>query len=429
MKNGFSWGCLGYLALLGGVLWFLLPPYMSPSEQSVTLNPPVQRTFAFQAVDTMKYSRDPSRAKLGDPPFDQVIERQVADIAATGATHVAIATPYDEEFVPILSRWVEAARRHHLKVWFRGNWSGWEEWFDYPSITRAEHIEKTKQFILAHPDIFEDGDAFSACPECENGGPGDPRLTGDVVGYRQFLIGEYAMMQETFGAIHKEVRADLFSMNGDVAKLIMDKSTTTALGGVVTIDHYVKTPEQLIKDIEAIAKQSGGKVVLGEFGAPIPDIHGNMSEGEQAAWMKKALGLLAQNPSVVGVSYWVGTGGSTQLWDSKGVPREAVAVLTRYYQPDMVYGIVKNEEGIPLADVSMKYSDTVETKTDQEGRFWRVFTPEAVEGMMVSYPGYQVQEVRDFAQDGEVLEIILESEHQSFWKRWQSRTARFFSGN
>lgn len=226
-------------------------------------------------------------------------------------------------------------------------------------------------------------------------------------------------MKEAFQTIHKDVRSNLFSMNGDVAKLIMDKPTTTALGGVVTIDHYVKEPEQLIKDIDLVVKQSGGRVVLGEFGAPIPDIHGNMNEEDQAAWMKKTLGLLAQNPSVVGVSYWVGTGGSTQLWDSKGNPRQAVGVLTKYYHPDVVYGTVRDESGAFLEGVTVRYGNDKDMKTDMEGRFWRVFTPVAPEKIVFSLAGYQTKEITDISDNEKQLDIVLESEHKSRWQRIQ----------
>jgi len=70
--------------------------------------------WQIQSVDTMKYSRDIAREKLDDPTFDSIIDRQVKDIAATGATHVAVGTPYDEEFVPFLTRWVNAARKYKL---------------------------------------------------------------------------------------------------------------------------------------------------------------------------------------------------------------------------------------------------------------------------------------------------------------------------
>src|SRR3990167_5091604 len=193
-----------------------------------------------QSVDTMKYSRDLAREKLHDPAFTGLIDSQVRDIDSTGAIHVAIATPYDDEFLPVLKLWVTAARKYRLGVWFRGNFSGWEGWFEYPKISRDQHLAMTENFILSHPDLFRDGDIFSPCPECENGGPGDPRH------------------------------------NGDVARLVMDRPTTAALDGIVVVDHYVADPQKLVSDLVSLADSSGGQVVLGEFGVPIPGIHGVM---------------------------------------------------------------------------------------------------------------------------------------------------------
>lgn len=82
-----------------------------------------------------------------------------------------------------------------------------------------------------------------------------------------------------------------------------------------------------------MAQNSGGKVVLGEFGAPIPDITGNMSEEEQSAWLEKTLSLLSKNEYVEGVNYWVGEGGSTQLWDESGNAKIAVKTISKYFQP------------------------------------------------------------------------------------------------
>lgn len=304
--------------------------FLKKTDTLVSPLPP-KHIMGFKSIDTMKYSRDIAREKSKDQVFDKVIDLQVSNIAKTGATHVAIATPYDEEFIPMLRRWVKAARKYNLKVWFRGNFSGWEKWFDYDPIDRETHIQKTKAFILSNQDLFEDGDVFSACPECENGGPGDPRQTGDVQGHRNFLISEYKMTKELFSKIGKKVASNYNSMNADVARKIMDKDTTKALDGLVVIDHYVKTPEQLISDIKEIAKQSGGNVVLGEFGVPIPDINGNMSEKEQSLWLEKALGDLFQMDQVYGVNYWVNTGGSTELWNGAGKSREAVGVISKYF--------------------------------------------------------------------------------------------------
>src|SRR5258708_13688548 len=55
-----------------------------------------KRLWDFASIDTMKYSRDLSREKLQDPTFDQVISSQIKAIAQTEATHVPIATPYDD---------------------------------------------------------------------------------------------------------------------------------------------------------------------------------------------------------------------------------------------------------------------------------------------------------------------------------------------
>ncbi|KKT37183.1 MAG: hypothetical protein UW22_C0031G0009 [Candidatus Gottesmanbacteria bacterium GW2011_GWB1_44_11c] len=321
-----------------------------------------------QSVDTMKYSRDLTAEKINDPSFDSVIDQQVRDIAEIGATHVAIATPYDEEFLPFLKRWVSAARKYGLLVWFRGNFSGWEGWFGYPKISRDEHVVKTQNFILNHSDLFQDGDIFSGCPECENGGPGDPRQTGDVNGYRKFLITEYEVTKNTFTKIWKRVTSNYFSMNGDIARLIMDKPTTTALGGVVTIDHYVNTPERLVSDIREIAAQSGGKIFLGEFGVPIPDIHGKLNDKEQAQWIADALEKLVNEPSLVGLNYWVGVGGSTQIWDGEGNLKPAVFVLRAYFNPRVLEGTVIDQYKRPIKNAEV-LSSHKNTMTDLSGHF------------------------------------------------------------
>lgn len=284
-----------------------------------------------RSIDTMKYSRDLAREKSKDSSFDEVIKRQVKDIASTGASHVAIATPYDPEFTPFLERWVKAARDNNLKVWFRGNASGWEQWFDYKKITRDEHKQVVISFIKDNGNLFESGDIFTPCPECENGGEGDPRIVRGVEEYRQFLIDEYNSSREAFRSIGKNVEVGYFSMNYDVAKLIMDQPTTAALGGIVAIDHYVKSHDTLKRDLEAIAASSGGKIYLGEWGAPIPDIHGKLTDAEQAAWIKAAFEVFKTNKNVIGLNYWVNVGGSTEIWNSRGEASASIPVITEYY--------------------------------------------------------------------------------------------------
>lgn len=362
-----------------------------------------------EAVDTMKYSRDPSREKLNDPGYDLVIAKQVQDIAKIGATHVAIATPYDDEFFPILKRWVEAARKNNLKVWFRGNLNGWEGWFGYPKITRQEHIEKTKAFILNHPDLFEDDDIFMGCPECENGGPGDPRRTGDVQAYRRFLIQEHVAMREAFRQIGKNVNFDYNSMNGDVARLVMDKETTRQLGGTVVIDHYVRTPEQLVRDVQDIARNSGGNVILGEFGVPILDINGQMTEDEQAAWVKDALSRLVAVPELKGLNYWVNLGGSTSLYNQDGKARKVVDSLTSFYKPSVSFLYVVDPLGDNVANVTVT---TLNRSFAKESTLLSVPVVEQNQRAIVSAEGYGTKYITLSPTDGE-LTVILDPKKEN----------------
>lgn len=339
------------LLLISSIFLFLIN-FASPNAAIES------RLWEFQSIDTMKYSRDLAREKISDPSFDLVIEKQIKDIKDTGATHVGIATPYDEEFYPFLKRWVDTARRHGLKVWFRGNFSGWEGWFEYPKITREEHLKKTRDFILAYPELFEDGDAFSACPECENGGPGDPRHNGDVEGHRNFLISEYKVTTEAFNEIGKNVGSHYHSMNGDVARLIMDDKTTKALNSTVVVDHYVASPQRLAEDVLYFSKNGKTDVILGEFGVAIPDLHGQMSDQEQAEWLNEALSGLSGLKSLKGLSYWTNVGGSTELWHGEEDSKKA-EVLRSYYIPRQKTIIVKNAAGdkldATLLTLSRKY--------------------------------------------------------------------------
>lgn len=361
---------------------------LSLSTDPIYYSEPRRSYWEYQVIDTMKYSRDLAQEKLHDASFDQTIELQVRNIAKAGATHVAIATPYDPEFVPFLTRWVKAARANGLRVWFRGNLSGWEGWFDYQRIGEMEHTEKVRDFILGHPELFQNGDLFTACPECENGGPGDPRKTGDVEGFRRFLIESHRSADAAFRSLGVLVDTRFFSMNGDIARLVLDEKTSLALGNITTVDHYVATPEKLEQDIRAFSHDGARKVFLGEFGVPIPDIHGPMTAAEQAAWIDQSLSRLVRVPSLIGASYWLSVGGSTELWTDEGEARAGVAVLKKYFRPNLVHGFVKDElgRGIGQATVNIgKYS----SRTDRYGHFELRFLGDGGETISVAAPKYR----------------------------------------
>lgn len=380
-------------------------------ESKIYYPEPKLSFWQVRSIDTMKYSRDMSREKLRDQSFDKVIDEQVKNIAEAGATHIAIDTPYDEEFLPMLKRWVKAARKYELNVWFRGNWSGWEEWFDYPRIGREEHIAKTKSFILANGGLFEDGDIFSFCPECENSGQWDLSLAEDIKEYKDFIIEEHKTAESAFQKINKRVSSNYFSMNGYVARLIMDKEMTASSGGIAVIDHYVDTSEKLIKDIKELAEKSGGKIVLGEFGVPIPDIHGEMTQSEQAEWIKNSLSALTEIKEVVGINYWVSVGGSTQIWDSDGRELQGAKILKQFYRPNVIYGLIQDELGRPIANARITHSgNSVFSRGD--GYFELLSPKNENSKFQISKTGYINQEAR-ITSGGEQTEIVLVKKNKS----------------
>jgi hypothetical protein len=216
------------------------------------------RTFwQYQCIDTMKSSRDQARAWLSRSATDNAkdIDSQMKLIAASGANCVAIDTPYDAEFLPILQAWVAGAREQRLHVWFRGNFSGWEGWFGYPaSLTPAQLLTQGEQFIRSQVPLFQDQDIFTLAPEAENGQAFTSAGTAGYGAYRKFLVDEHRMQDQVFTALHKQVVTNWLSMSGGVARASMDHTTVGALGGVVAIDHYVAAPNDMGTTIDWLTR-------------------------------------------------------------------------------------------------------------------------------------------------------------------------------
>lgn len=329
-------GLAAILLILATILLLLAFTNMSnkiPFANPNTAKPEPPRTWQIKSIDTVKYSRDLSLQNLNNPAFDATIEAQIKKIKETGATHIAIDTPYDEMFIPILSRWVKSARNNGLNVWFRGNFASWEGWFGFPNhLSREDHLRLTREFIQKNPGLFESGDAFSPCPECENGGPEDPRNGRDLESFRKFLISEHIASRQEFNKINKNNITILAPMNLDFAKMVMDKETSKQMGDIITIDHYVKSPQQLADDIKSLHKKTGANIVLGEFGAPIPDIHGTFTNQQQADWLAEVLNLISKEKSLIGLNYWTSFGGSTSVFLDDTSPKPAAKILENYYK-------------------------------------------------------------------------------------------------
>lgn len=376
-----------------------------------------QTMFKIQAVDTMKYSRDAAR----NESVTKQIPKMVALVAEMHPTHIALGTPYDEEFYPVLKLWVLEARKHNLNVWFRGNMSAWEGWFDRKKYRDPlQHHADIAAFIQKHPDLFAKGDIFTPAPEPENGGFGDPR-TGEEIKKKffDFLPESYRNCRDAFARIGIEVTCGYFSTNGDVAKIIPTYVYQQS-GGVQVIDHYVRTPEELIRDIQALYAQNHLPIVLGEFGLPIPDIHGSLSDNEQNRLIEETLSELAKHRTIVhGMNYWTAFGGSTKIFSDNLEPKPAVKTIAQYFSPVHVYGRVLDEWDEPVGGVNVQVEGLSRSVSTSLGEY-SVLTLSSNRKLTAKKDGYITTRMRTpFSDDRseEQVDIHIIKRDRDFWER------------
>ncbi len=371
-------------------------------------------SWQIQSIDTMKYSRDAAK----DPTVIKDIPTLVKRVADMKATYIAIGTPYDQEFYPVLNAWVTEARKYNLHVWFRGNFSSWEGWFGYPQLQDVAHDHvMIEQFIIDHPELFQDGDIFTPVPEAENGAIGDPRGSDTKAKeYNQFLVDSYNNCVQSFNNINKKVLCGYFSMNGDVAKMILTKDTVDKIGGVVVIDHYVDTPQRMGMDLDFLHSKFNAKIILGEFGGPIPDINGNMTEDQQAAFVGELLNqFYLRRNFIQGINYWTLAGGSTSLLNDNYTPRLVTEVIKSYYSPNVWRGTITDPLGDTVPNIHVAINTKEQTTTDN-GQYI-LTTPQNTFSLLINADGYtSYSEQVNFHASKEITQhITLEPVSPSLW--------------
>lgn len=318
--------------------------------------------WKYQIIDTMKTSRDQTLYKMNDREFDNEIRKELKQIKSLGATHVAIDGAYDRKYLPWLKRWVNIAREEQLNIWFRGNFSGWHGWFTPKTLSREQHKRAVEQFITDNPDLFENGDSFTACPECESGGEGIPITEDEIKEFRKFMLDEYDIVNNAFKEINKKVHTNWLSINPDVAKRVYDEETVKQIGKLLTLDYFVRDVSQLQEGLDYFKSRfPDSQILIGEFGAPIPEINGAMTEEQKANFIEQVLMYLANRNDILGVNYWVSSASTTELLDTNLEKNKSGKVIERFFKPKLrkVQVKVKNTlnegvENITLIDLNNK---------------------------------------------------------------------------
>ncbi len=396
-----------------GVQFYYLYPGLSERSSVLGAEKPVysNRFWEYQCIDTMKYSRDTARAWNGKQgELVKLVDKQMDTIVSLGANCVAIGTPYDEEFVPFMKIWLASARERNLKIWFRGNLSAFEGWFDYPKIKNFdEHHSKVFSFITTHPELFESEDIFTPSPETENtilkGG-----WSKENTSYlNTFLIDSYSNCNQAFSKISKKVNCGYFSSNGDVALKVLTQKTIDSTGGIVVIDHFVNTVNRMETDIKKLHDLRSSFVAIGEFGAPIPDINGKLSDEEKMQLIEGFLNVFYRQRKIVkAVNYWTLTDGSTALYsDDLTKASSAIGSIKKYYKPTLVSGTVTDTAHRPLVGIPVVLNSggplAQSTLTDSSGNFG-ILLPSGTIHLRVGGNGYEPQELITSSTAGEKVD-------------------------
>lgn len=417
-----------YITLAG--LLILCVAFFFVANHILSQNATNPSLWQYQCIDTMKMSRDGAKSEVLKKNLQQEVTREMTIIKNLGANCVAIDTPYDEEFIPFLTAWVNGARKEKLHIWFRGNFSSWEGWFNYPKgMTTQDHLEKTTQFILAHPKLFENGDIFTPAMEAENGWGNGYVPPTDYPAFRQFLIDEHTNAQEAFAKIGKNVVTNWLSMSGGLAKDMLDAETIKALDNTVTIDHYVKDPQDMKSYIEYFTDNFHAQVVIGEFGAPIPDINGLMTTTEQTTFVDSIFYTLYQeHTNIYAVNYWTLNNSSTALLNENNSLKPIAAVVKQYYQPFTISGKITDELGDAIDEVTVSINNGENTTLTNRYGQYTILTPVRSTTLRADKNDYTPKQVV-FSNSKQELQrnIILKPLHPTMFYTLRLHIKNFFS--
>ena len=168
--------------------------------------------------------------------------------------------------------------------------------------------------------------------------------------------------------------------------------------------------------IDYFGQNFGAKVLLGEFGAPIPDINGPMKESEQAKFIDDIFHLLyKKKDNVEGINYWVLSNGSTKLLNDDGSPRQVVEIVKNYFIPGRIRGVVTNSLGERLKEIPVVTNEGYNSSvTDRFGAYTLVI-PAGKAEVTIGGNGYKtVTKKFELTRDSEAtFDVTLEPEESN----------------
>lgn len=292
-------------------------PTETPSA-TASVAPDPNSSSLVLSIDAMKMSRDTLSLSR------EQIQMLCQEARNTGATHIAIGTPYDDFAYKYLKDWVSIAKSQDigLNVWLRGNFSDWENWHENkihnPVATPEDHHRQFSQFLakLHHDGLISPGDIVSPCPEPENG-----KIIGSYWDNKQklqnFIRDSYINARNTLDSFGLSGVRVVFSYNADVAADL--PTEIYDLLKIIGLDHYpaADATEMATRIAHFHHLFPGKEIWIAETGSGMKDRQKITTQEQQAAYMELLFQSMA-SMKVSAINIWTIMGGDTALVDPAG---------------------------------------------------------------------------------------------------------------
>lgn len=261
--------------------------------------------FTVRSIDTMNQTKD----RLCAQPSDAFVAEWVRLAKVAGATHITIDTPYDSpscaNALDYAKRWATAIRAAGLKIWWRQMFLEFEAIYNAELIPQCngvngknciDYVVKTRQFLSAHPELYQNGDIFSVTAE-----PAASRIRGvncfvtscifesatgswnAIPEFNKFLRDSVTTARAAFSELGLDVSVNAGGLDGFVAigydnpdwgcdspgkPHILYPETAIEIGSIV-FDHYTDDMVGFLAAVEAcypVGQYPNLQFLIGEWG-------------------------------------------------------------------------------------------------------------------------------------------------------------------